>query len=393
MIGLIEIILLSILAASFMVQMIFCWAIVGKPYYHIIACKKRRIRVASSIQPVSVIIYVRNRYHNLQDFLPALLEQDYPQFEVIIVNDGITENNSNILFRLQEQYSNLYSTHIPDETLTVSRRKLGLTLGIKAAKYDCMLFTEADSHVRSKKWIRLMSRHFVNKNVVLGMSAKENDNRFFGKFMIYDYFFTNLQMLSLALFNQPHAGSGRNLIYSKSHFGDQAKFVWPHSLRKIDDDLFISDRDTRPNMAVELSAESVMMTDFNAYDWSAEKRKSMIIKQFYRIGPVAIWSLEAFSRVVFFCSVAACLVWGFTHQNSLTLPYLVGASVFCWLLKLLSQMFILNRTASLLQLKQFYLSIPLYNLMQIMVNIYFSMCSIIHIAHTRKNYIFKYEKR
>ncbi|MDR1632087.1 MAG: glycosyltransferase [Dysgonamonadaceae bacterium] len=390
MVSLIEIILLSILAVSFITQMIFYWVVLGKPYYYMRAVNKGRIRFSSDTPPVSVIIYVRNRFHDLQDFLPALLEQDYPQFEVIIINDGMTEDNSNILIRLQELYSNLYSTHIPVETRNVSRRKLGLTLGIKAAKYDCLLFTEADSHTRSKDWIRLMSRHFTSKNVVLGMSAKENEEGFFTKFMIFDYFFTNLQILSMALFNHPHAGSGRNLIYSKTHFNEQKGLVRHRSLRQIDDDLFINDIAAKPNTKVELSSESVIMTDLNVYDWIQEKKDKAFIKQFYRIGPVAIWSLESFSRVIFLFSVIACLVWWFLNPNPLTLPYLCGASVACYMIKFFSQLFIINRTASLLHLKKFYLAVPLYNLMQVLVNVYFSMYRIVH---KKENYIFKYEKR
>lgn len=390
MVSLIEIILLSILAVSFITQMIFYWVVLGKPYYYMRAVKKGRIRFSPATPPVSVIVYVRNRYHRLQDFLPSLLEQEYPQFEVIIVNDGMTEDNSNTLFQMQEQYSNLYSTHVPVETRNVSRRKLGLTLGIKAAKYDCMLFTEADSHPRSKDWIRLMARHFTGKNVVLGMSAKENEEGFFSKFMIFDYFFTNLQTLSMALFKHPHAGSGRNLIYSKTHFNEGKKLIWPRSLRQIEDDVFISNMNTRPNTEVELSAESVILTNLNAYDWKQEKKNNAFIKQFYRVGPVAVWNLESFSRVIFIFSVITCLVWWFLNPNPLTLPYLCGASAGCYLLRFFSQLFIVNRTASLLQLKKFYLSIPLFSLMQIMVNVYFSMY---RIAHKKENYIFKYEKR
>lgn len=388
MISLIEIILLSILAVSFITQMIFYWVVLGKPYYYMSAAKRGRIRFSSDTPPVSVIIYVRNRYHNLMDFLPALLEQEYPQFEVIIVNDGTTEDNSNTLIRLHEQYPNLYSTHVPVETRNVSRRKLGLTLGIKAAKYDCLLFTEADSHTRSKDWIRLMSRHFTNKNVVLGMSAKENDEGFFSKFIIFDYFFTNLQILSMALCKHPHAGSGRNLIYSKTHFNEQKGFVRHRSLRQINDDLFINDIAAAPRTEVELSAESVIMTDLNIYDWRQEKKDKAFIKQFYRLGPIAVWSLESLSRSIFILSVVACLVWGFL--NPLTLPHLGGAAVACYLIRFFSQLFVINRTASFLQLKKFYLAIPLYDLMQIMVNVYFSMCRVVY---KKENYIFKYEKR
>ncbi|MDR0733956.1 MAG: glycosyltransferase [Dysgonamonadaceae bacterium] len=388
MIGLIEIILLSILAASFITQMVFYWVVLGKPYYHMRGVRRGRIRLSSDTPPVSVIVYVKTRYHNLLDFLPSLLEQEYPQFEVIVINDGLTEESSNILFRLQEKYPNLYSTHIPEETRSVSRRKLGLTLGIKAAKHDCLLFTEADSHPRSNNWIGLMSRHFTNKNMVLGMSAKENAEGFFSKFIMFDYFFSNLQTLSMALFNHPHAGSGRNLIYSKTYFNEQTGAAMHRTLWQIEDDLFINNIASESATKVELSADSVIMTGLTGYDWRQEKRDKAFIKQFYRIGPIAVWSLESLSRVVFTIAVIACLGWAFL--NPIVLPHIGGAAAGCYLIKFLSQLFIINRTASLLQLKKFYLTLPLYNLMQLIVNAYFSLYRTVH---RKENYIFKYEKR
>ena len=388
MIGLIEIVLLSILAICFIIQMIFYWVILAKPYYYLKSVEKGDISFSSDYPPVSVIIYVKNRFYDLQDFLPALLEQDYPQFEVIIVNDGSTEENKNILFRLQEQYANLYATHIPDETKNVSRKKLGITLGIKAAKYDCLLFTEADSHTRSSNWIQLMARHFgQNKTVVLGMSAKEKEEGFFSKFITFDYFYSNLQMLSMALRNRPYAGSGRNLIYSKTHYNEQKGFARYHSTRQIEDDLFINDIAAESEAEVELSSESVVMTDLNDYDWKQEKKGRAFINHFYK-RRVALWNLESFSRFFFILSVIACLVWGFMHPE--ILPYMAGAAVGCYLIRLFSQLFVVNKIASSLELEKFYLTIPLFDLMQIMMNVYFFM---FRVVHKKENYIFKYEKR
>jgi glycosyltransferase involved in cell wall biosynthesis len=330
--------------------------------------KKGNIRFFSGFPPVSVIIYVKNRFYDLQDFLPALLEQDYPQFEVIIVNDGTTEENKNILVRLQEQYPNLYYTHIPEETRNVSRKKLGLALGIKAAKYDCLLFTEADSHTRSKDWVKLMARHFgKEKSVVLGMSAKESEKGFFQRFMAFDYFCSNLHIFSMTLLNHPYAGSSRNLICSKTYFNEQKGFIRQ---------LLV---DESAGTEVELSPESVIMTDLNDYDWKQEK---------YKAETIALWSVEFFSGFFFILSVIACLVWEFLHLH--TLPYMAGAAVFCYLTRTFSQLFVVNKTASFLKLEKFYLIIPLFDLLQIMVNIYFFMCRVVH---KKEKYIFKYEKR
>lgn len=389
MVSLIEIVLLSILAVSFIIQLIFCWVVLAKPYQYMKSVEKGQIRFFSGFPPISVIVYVRNRLYNLRNFLPALLEQDYPNFEVIIVNDGSTEENNNTLAHLQEKYSNLYSTHIPEETRNVSRKRLGLTLGVKAAKYDCLLLTEADSHTRSNNWIKLMSRHFgKDKTVVLGMSAKKSEEGFFRKFMTFDYFYSNLQMLSMALLGHTHTGSGRNLIYSKTHYNEQKGFVRHHSGRQVEDELFINDIAAESQTEVELSPESVIMTDLDIYDWKQEKKDRVFAGRFYKAGPMALWSLESFSRIFFILSVIACLVWVFLYPS--TLPYMAGTALGCYLIRLVSQLFVVNKTASSLELERFYLVIPVFDIMQIVVNVYFF---VYRLVHKKGNYIFKYEKR
>ena len=389
MIGLTEIVLLLILAICFITQMIFYWMVLAKPYYYMKSVIKGEISFSSDYPPVSVIIYVKNQYYDLQNFLPALLEQDYPQFEVIIVNDGTTEKNNNTLLRLKERYANLYFTHIPDESRNISRKKLGLTLGIKAAKYDCLLFTEADSRTRSNNWIQLMARHFKkNKIVVLGMSAKEEEDGFFSKFITFDYFYSNLQMLSMALLNHPYVGSERNFIYSKIQYNEQKGFVRHYSGKQVGNDLFINDIAAKSDREVELSSESVVMTDLNVFDWKQEKKERAFTNRRYKVGPVALWSLESFSGFFFILSVIACLVWGFLHPQ--TLSYMAAAAVGCYLIRLFSQLFVINKTASSLNLEKFYLAMPLFDLMQIVANLYFFMFRVIH---KKENYIFKYEKR
>jgi hypothetical protein len=234
-----------------------------------------------------------------------------------------------------------------------------------------------------------MARHFgKNKTVVLGMSAKEKEDGFFSEFITFDYFYLNLQMLSTALRNRPHTGSGRNLIYSKTLYNEQKGFVRHYSLRQVEDDLFINDIAAESDAEVELSSESVVMTDLSSYDWKQEKKDRALADRFRKGGQVALWSLEFFSRFFFIFSVIACLVWGFLHPE--TLLYMVGAAVVSYLIRLFSQVFVVNETASALELEKFYFTIPLFDFMQLMVSVYFFMY---RIFQKRENYIFKYEKR
>ncbi|MDR3220218.1 MAG: glycosyltransferase [Dysgonamonadaceae bacterium] len=386
----IEILLLSVLAFCLIAQLLFYWVVLAKPYYYLLSVAKNKIRLPSYQPPVSVIICIKNNYYDLAVLLPPILEQDYPEFEVIVVTDGLSDENEETLMQLKRQYENLYATHIPEDTRNVSRKKLGLTLGIKAAKYETFLFMEADGKIRSEKWISLMSRHFRSKTIVLGFSAMEKRKGIASKFRAYDYFFSNLQMISLALFRHPYAGNGRNLGYAKKHFTEQRGFVKHRILQQGEDDLFVNEIANRKNTAVEFSAKSVVIAGINEhYDWKKWKTDRAITSDFYKPGPHALWRFEMLIRCCFGISFIACILLGYPYLQTSDF-WAPGIALFCFLGRFFSQLYVINRTASGLHLEKFYLTIPFFDLFQVFVNIYFYIYGLFK---RKENYTYKYEKR
>ena len=349
-----------------------------------------RLHNPTAQPPVSVIIYLKNSKYDLFQLISNILNQDYPEFEVIIITDGISDEDEETLERLKNQHSNLYSTHVPNETKNVSRKKLALTLGIKASKYDCLLFTESDSRLLTTEWIFSMARHFsTKKTVVLGFSALENTENITSKLIAYDYFFSNLQMISCALLNQPYAGNGRNMAYSKEHFIEQKGFVKHRILQQGEDDLFINDIATGENTAVELSAQSVTLTEINDFrEWEQQKIDRMITQRFYKRGPVAFWRLETYTRIGFFAALIACFISGFPYLSTIGL-ILPGIALACFLAVYFSQLFIINKILNHLNLNKFYLTILLFDIFQPFVNLYFY---VLKLLKGKQNYTNCYEK-
>jgi glycosyltransferase involved in cell wall biosynthesis len=391
-----EIVLLSALMLFFITQLLFYWLVLAKPYYRFRRGKKST-RYASSASgfkgnepPVSIIICIRNNVNNLKNFLSAIIEQDYPKFEVIVVNDGQSDANEEILAIMKKKYDNLYVTNIPEHTLNVSRKKLGLTLGIKAAQYDYLLFIEADSLPVTKEWIKLMTKHFLrNKSIVLGLSARNNKQGFFSKFITYDYFLSNLQEISLALFHRPYAANGRNLAYAKQHFTEHKGFSKYRILQQGEDDLFINEIADKHNTAVELSPDSLVFTELSKAEWMQLKRNKAITKRFYKRGPVALWGLESWSRAGFFLSLTVCILYGdpFLSLSDFIFP---AIAVFCFFTRLFSQFFVINKIAKCLRTEKFYVTLFFFDIIQLFINIYFYTY---YIGHKKENYTTNYEKR
>ena len=367
-----EIELLSLLILCFTSQLLFYWIILAKPYQYMEFISKMELQSPPEKPPVSVIITIKDSLSELLQFLPTILEQEYPVFEVVVVTDRLTDAYEEEFIRLKNQYPNLYSTHVPEETRIVSRKKLALTLGIKAAKYDKLLFTECDIRTQSKNWICLMARHFSDKkSIVLGFSALESSKSLWSKFIAYDYFFSNLQMISLALFNHPYAGNGRNMAYSKSHFIEQKGFVKYRTLKRGEDDLFVNEIVNTENTAVELSSQSVTIAEINDLsDWKCQKVDRMFTQGFYKRGPVAFWRMEIFSRIAFYAAIIICFICGapYTSLRDFLLP---GVASFCLIARSFSQSIVIDKTIENLQLEKFKLKTLLFDLFQPFINLYF----------------------
>ena len=149
-----ELILLSVAGLLFLIQVIYYLALYNRIRTHNKAVRRNKLSFSEVLSPLSIVIYAKNETENLRSFLPSVLEQDYPEFEVIVVNDGPTDESEELLSLLSRDYPHLHRSFTPENSRYISHKKLALTLGIKASKYDWLVFTEANCHPVSKDWLR-----------------------------------------------------------------------------------------------------------------------------------------------------------------------------------------------------------------------------------------------
>ncbi|MDR0543088.1 MAG: glycosyltransferase [Dysgonamonadaceae bacterium] len=361
--------ILTTLFVCWVIQMLCYWACLAKPYYYQRAVEERKIRFDQASPPVSLIIYARNDAKKLANYLPTVLEQDYPHYEVIVVDDCLSDDTEVVWRRISSQYNHFYYTYIPPESKNVSRKKLALALGIKAAHYDSLLFLDDDSHPVSSDWLRLMARHLVGeKTIVLGFSALKNQSC---RYAVYDYFFSDLQMMSLALIRRPYMGNGKNLGYLKSEFVRQRTFSKFSVLEAGEDDLLINELAGRDNVSVELSPNSVTQVDMDeSWMWKELKIKRMITFPLYRKFPVIFWGIEKASRMLFYFLFIYSFARFFFHWQ------LSGATAILFLIRAVTQWMIINKTAKRLQLPKFHANLLFFDFIQPLVNGYFYLCGI-----------------
>ena len=161
----------------------------------------------------SVIICARNEKYNLENYLKTLLVQDYPLFEVIIVDDESEDGTREVIERYMNIDSRVRMTFVPKNARVGSSKKLALTLGAKAAKYNYLLLTDADCRPESTMWIREMMNGFANPktDVVLGFGAYFQEKNALNRLIQFDTFFNGLHYLGAAVCGHPYMGVGRNL--------------------------------------------------------------------------------------------------------------------------------------------------------------------------------------
>ncbi len=363
-------ILLSVIIFFFIVQILYYTIVYYRPFTYRNKINKSN-ESDDSYPPISVIIASKNESENLSKHLPFILEQDYPNFEVIIVNMGSTDETDMVLKALNQKYTNLYHTYVPAEAEDINEKKLALTLGIKAANNDILLFTEAHCKPASNKWLAEFAKEFIKGNdIVLGACRLDIKKRVgMRKFIQYDNMVHSLKYLSLAIMGKPFMGIGRNLAYKKELFFDNKGFS---SILRIDggeDDLFINRVAKGKKTGVVLSDDSMTRTNvvdkFNT--WRLLKSKHLYTKQFYKGPANAIFRFEAFSKYSFVFFSILGIVAGLLSENYT----LISISALFLIIRYLIMLFVINKSSIVFGIKPFHIDLIFYELFQPINNIRF----------------------
>jgi biofilm PGA synthesis N-glycosyltransferase PgaC len=201
-------IILAFFVLAFLLQMgTYLFVFLRVPLY---IKKKKNTRSLG----ISVIICAKNEEKNLEHFLPHVLQQDYPEFEVVVVNDSSTDNTEDLLMQLSAQFKQLRYTSIPANDRLSRGKKLALTIGLKAATYNHIVLIDADCYPVSDHWLKLMSSNFSDEHkIVLGYGGYERQKGLLNTLIRYETTFTAIQYLSYAIKGKPYLGVGRNLAF------------------------------------------------------------------------------------------------------------------------------------------------------------------------------------
>ena len=305
--------------------------------------------------PASIIICARNEDHNIVDFLPMIFEQNYPEFEVVVVNDCSWDNTGDILNEFAKKHANLRIVTIKENENHAHGKKVALMMGIKGATHEHLLLTDADCKPSSKDWLRHMMQQFTtDTELVIGYGAYEKQKGFINKIIRFDTFVIALQYLSFAFARRTYMGTGRNLAYKKSLFFKMKGFASHYHIESGDDDLFVNEAATRKNTRVELSVDSFTISRVKKTmkDWIRQKRRHVTTFKQYRFGSKFRLMALSMSQYLYFLTFIIVLILQFQ-------PILV-LSMFG--LRLVIQLLVFNKSMKVLAEKDLLVLSPLIEL-------------------------------
>jgi cellulose synthase/poly-beta-1,6-N-acetylglucosamine synthase-like glycosyltransferase len=295
-------ILLIVFACLSLVMAIFIVVVFGKLAFY----KNSPRLVDINLPPLTVIIAARNESDNLFENLPFILEQDYPLFEVIVINNQSIDDSSYLLTAYSNQYPHLRVIEVAKNPHLKPGKKLPITLGVKGAKFEHLVLTDADCKPASDKWLRSMSSCFVpGKELVIGYGPLKKTQGFLNKLVRFDTAWIATNYFSFALAKLPYMGVGRNLAYTKKLFNEAHGFRSHYSIPSGDDDLFVQEAAKNKNYCINIDEQSFCYSEGHSQwsNWMRQKSRHYSVVEKYKVikkAMLGIYPLLALSTLLCF---------------------------------------------------------------------------------------------
>jgi glycosyltransferase involved in cell wall biosynthesis len=270
--------------------------------------KARPTQAGESEVPLSVIVCAHDEEENLKVLIPLLLAQDHVDFEIIIVDDRSNDGSHDYLLETTKRYPKLRMVQVAHTPPHISGKKYALTLGIKAAKNEWVVLTDADCTPDGRSWLRSMSQLFTEKNqIVIACSPYVTEPGLLNSLIRYETLLTIVQYIGLALAGRPYMGVGRNLAYRKSLFLENKGFNDHLHVHGGDDDLFVNSHATTANTGVAIGPETLVhsVPKRTWRTWWTQKLRHLSVGRRYRSGDKFVLGLFSVSSILSWFSLLA----------------------------------------------------------------------------------------
>ena len=305
--------LLYVLGAFVFVQLFYYFY-----FFTRLAFYGKSTNYGGSLPGVTVLVCAWNERENLEELLPLLDAQDYPQFEVILLDDRSDDGSEDFIRENINNWKNIRYIRINDQFDHITPKKYALTVGMKQATYPVALMTDADCRPASEHWITAMASHVNDeKDIVLGFSPYEKQPGLLNWFIRCETFYTAVQYLSFSLAGVTYMGVGRNILYKRSLFFANKGFYTHRKIFGGDDDIFINEAATSSNAAISIEPESFAYSQPKTTwsGWYRQKQRHLSVGRFYRTRNKVLLGLLSGAHVAVWTVGIAALAVGIYQNN------------------------------------------------------------------------------
>jgi poly-beta-1,6-N-acetyl-D-glucosamine synthase len=277
----------------------------------------------SELPGVSIVIAIKNGSEILVEHFDAFLSQDYPLYEIIIVNDHSSSDEQKKLEGMVHGLSQVSIYHSTDQP----GKKQALTLGIDKAKYELILCTDADCKPAGNEWIKSMVMNCNGENLVLGYSPYKQIKGWLNCFVRFETVITGIQYLSWTMVGRPYMGVGRNMLYPRNLFLQQDPYKNQKHIPYGDDDLWVQQATTNAKVNVNLDASSYVYSDppHSWRSWFNQKHRHLSAAHHYQMK--SWWQPGLYGIALFFHWALLLFMVPFPFDGMIFVLFVLGLAI------------------------------------------------------------------
>ncbi|WP_299108700.1 glycosyltransferase [uncultured Tenacibaculum sp.] len=291
-------VLFYILVAVFAVQIIY------HLYFLAFCFSKEKVSNAPANKPISIIVYTKNNDAELKKNLIKILNQNYPNFEVVVVNNASFDDTTFTLEDLQKEYTYLKVVNVENTEAFWGNKKYALTLGVKAATHEHLVFTEVNSRPISDNWLATMASKFSDtKDIVIGYTKFHTSKlSFLGLLVRFEHLLKHVVSLSFAKYGSPYYTSEQNFAYKKSSFFAVKGYINHLKINAKHSDLFVKEAGTKKNTVITTIPNSFVSSELPSsfLSWFKTLELETFNSKYYKFKHRFLLNILFFSKIVFY---------------------------------------------------------------------------------------------
>ena len=336
-----------VFGVSLLIQLLYHWGVFSKVAFY---KRNARPKLDEELEPISIVLCARDAYEYLVELIPVLLQQDYPDFEIVVVNDCSDDETEEYLKDLERKEPRVKPVQLKQHLNFFNGKKFPLSMGIKSAQNDLIVLTDCNCMPTTDQWLRSMANRYNNRTeIVIGYSPYVYKKSSLNRIIRFDALQNALLYLSAALRHHAYMGIGKNLSYRKELFYKNKGFISHYTTSVGDDDLFISQVANKKNTEVLIDAENAILTTppSNFKTWVRQKSSRYSTIKKYNFTTRLSLSLFYASQFLFHASFIALLALYASPAfviNDIALLY-IPVLVFFFLLRFGTLLFIYHKAS------------------------------------------------